>query len=84
MLVESLVKYGQEHGKNLIKISKKLISTLPIDRLNKIFVETMKKRDINNLFFNKINSEFNQICLSMNLKKEERDNMISNLRKIIT
>ena len=25
MLVESLVKYGQEHGKNLIKISKKLI-----------------------------------------------------------
>lgn len=69
---------------NQFEISKKLISTLPIDRLNKIFVETMKKRDINNLFFNKINSEFNQICLSMNLKKEERDNMISNLRKIIT
>ena len=69
---------------NQFEISKKLISTLPTDRLNKIFVETMKKRNINNLFFNKINSEFNQICLSMNLKKEERDEMILKLRKTIT
>ena len=69
---------------NQFEISKKLISSLSADCLNEIFVETMKKRNINNLFFNKINSEFNQICLSMNLKKEERDNMISNLRKTIT
>lgn len=69
---------------NQFEISKKLISTLSTDCLNKIFVETMKKRDINNLFFNKVNCEFNQICLSMNLKKEERDHMISNLRKTIT
>ncbi len=69
---------------NQFEVSKKLISTLSADRLNEIFVETMKKRNINNLFFNKVNSEFNQVCLSMNLKKEERDNMISNLRKTIT
>lgn len=69
---------------NQFEVSKKLISSLSADCLNQIFVETMKKRNINNLFFNKINSEFNQICLSMNLKKEERDNMISNLRKTIT
>lgn len=69
---------------NQFEVSKKLISSLSADCLNEIFVETMKKRNINNLFFNKINSEFNQICLSMNLKKEERDNMISNLRKTIT
>ncbi len=69
---------------NQFEVSKKLISTLSAERLNEVFVETMKKRNINNLFFNKINSEFNQVCLSMNLKKEERDNMISNLRKTIT
>lgn len=69
---------------NQFEVSKKLISSLSADCLNEIFVETMKKRNINNLFFNKINSEFNQICLSMNLKKKERDNMISNLRKTIT
>lgn len=69
---------------NQFEISKKLISTLSADCLNELFVETMKKRNINNLFFNKINSEFNQICLSMNLRKEERDNMISNLRTTIT
>ncbi len=69
---------------NQFEVSKKIISTLSADLLNEIFVETMKKRNVNNLFFNKINSEFNQVCLSMNLKKEERDNMISNLRKTIT
>lgn len=69
---------------NQFEVSKKLISSLSADCLNEIFVETMKKRNINNLFFNKINSEFNQICLSMNLKKQERDNMISILRKTIT
>jgi hypothetical protein len=69
---------------NQFEISKELISTLSPDCLNKIFVDTMKMRDINNLFFNKVNCEFNQICLSMNLKKEERDHMISNLRKTIT
>ena len=37
MLVESLVKYGQEHGKNLIKISKKLIQN---QNLLKLLVNT--------------------------------------------
>lgn len=69
---------------NQFKISKKLISTIPAFQLNKIFVETMKSRSINNQFFNKVNSEFNQICLSMNLKKADRDSMISNLRTLIT
>jgi len=40
----------------------------------------MKKRNINNQFFNKVNKEFNQICLSLNLKKRERDNLINSLK----
>lgn len=69
---------------NQFEIAKKLIATIPADRLNTIFVETMKARNVNNQFFNKVNSELNQVCLSMNLKKAERDNMISRLRTIIT
>lgn len=69
---------------NQFDISKKLLSHLSSDRLDKIFVETIKNRNVNNLFFNKINSEFNQVCLSMNLKKEQRDDMISKLRRRIT
>jgi len=65
---------------NQFEIAKRIISTIPADRLNRLFIETMKARNVNNQFFNKVNSEFNQICLSMNLKKAERDCMITNLK----
>lgn len=61
-------------------VCKKLISSIPNLELNELFIETMKKRNINNLFFNKLNSEFNQICLSLNLNKSDRDRLISNLK----
>ncbi|MFN4313458.1 MAG: sce7726 family protein [Chitinophagaceae bacterium] len=59
---------------------KKLIANIPNDALNKLFLEVLKERKINNLFFNKVNSEFNQICLSLNLTKVERDNLIIKLK----
>ena len=65
---------------NQFDICKELISKIPKDDLNKLFLSTIKKRNINNQFFNKVNNEFNQICLSLNLKKEERDNLIYNLK----
>ena len=64
-------------------ICKELISKIPQDVLNKLFIDTMKKRNINNQFFNKDNTEFNQICLFLNLKKQERDNLINNLKSNI-
>lgn len=64
-------------------ICKKLIDQIPYEEINSLFIDNMKKRNINNQFFNKINREFNQICLSLNLKKEERDRMINNLKTII-
>lgn len=69
---------------NQFEVAKQLLSTLPANRLNRIVIETMKARNVNNQFFNKVNSELNQVCLSMNLKKAERDSMISTLRTIIT
>lgn len=68
---------------NQFQVCKELIKKIPNEELNKRFLETMKKRNINNLFFNKINSEFNQICLSLNLNQTERDILIQNLKSNI-
>jgi len=65
---------------NQFNISKKLIGKIPSSHLNKLFIAKMKERKINNLFFNKVNREFNQICLSLNLNKSERDNLIQTLK----
>lgn len=65
------------------QICKDLIKIIPNEELNKLFLKAMKKRNINNLFFNKINSEFNQICLSLNLNQTERDVLIQNLKSNI-
>lgn len=65
---------------NQYTICKELISNIPKDELNQLFLKVMKNRNINNYFFNKVNNEFNQICLSLNLKKHERDNLINSLK----
>ena len=65
---------------NQFKICKDLISKIPSNNLNELFIEKMKERRINNEFFNKINREFNQICLSLNLNKSERNNLIHKLK----
>jgi hypothetical protein len=65
---------------NQFEKCKELISNIPTCDLNKLFIAAMKKRNINNQFFNKVNNEFNQICLSLNLKKQERDNLITSLK----
>ncbi|WP_432670558.1 sce7726 family protein [Flavobacterium sp. SM2513] len=65
---------------NQFEICKELIANIPIDVLNKMFLKVVKDRGIHNLFFNKINSEFNQISLALNLKQKEKDQLIINLK----
>ena len=65
---------------NQFEICKKLISKIPQNDLNNFFIATMKDRNINNQFFNKVNNEFNQISLSLNLKRQERDKLINILK----
>lgn len=64
---------------NQFNICKTLISKIPYDELNYSFLQTMKRRRINNFTLNNKNTEFNQICLSLNLKQTERDFLISKL-----
>ncbi|AKK72091.1 hypothetical protein OK18_05095 [Chryseobacterium gallinarum] len=59
---------------------KNLLSKIPNSDLNTLFLKVIKKRKVNNLFFNKINNEFNQICLSLNLKDSERNELIKKLK----
>ena len=65
---------------NQFEVCKNLIATIPSKHLNKLFLKTMKERNINNLFFEKLNNEFNQICLSLNLSKPDRDKLIMKLK----
>ena len=65
---------------NQFEICKDLISEIPFKDINFLFIETMKKRAIHNSFFNVINKEFNQVCLSLNLKERERKDLINKLK----
>lgn len=65
---------------NQFEICKDLISEIPFKDINSFFIEAMKKRAIHNSFFNIINKEFNQVCLSMNLKERERKDLINKLK----
>lgn len=60
-------------------ICKDLIHKIPSSDLNTLFIKTLKKRKVNNLFFNNINNEFNQICLSLNLNNKEKEKLIYKL-----
>ena len=65
---------------NQFEICKSLISEIPHRELNDLFIETMKNRKIYNSFFKKNDNEFNQVCLSLNFKEEERKELIKKLK----
>jgi len=65
---------------NQFEICKKLFSDIPSQNLNQLFLDTMKERNVHNFFFNKLNNELNQICLSLNLNKSQRDSLVSRLK----
>ncbi|MFZ4798806.1 MAG: sce7726 family protein [Bacteroidia bacterium] len=65
------------------EICKELISNIPNEKLNKLFIKTVKKRKLNNVFFNNINNELNQICLSLNLSNDQKTKLIEKLKSKI-
>lgn len=65
---------------NQFNLCKELFKNIPQKYLNDMFILLMKKRKIHNDFFNKRNIEFNQICLSLNLSKFERNSMLNKLQ----
>lgn len=65
------------------EICSQYIRRIPPEKLNELFVNTIKKRKVHNHFFNKKNSEMNQVCLSLNLNKKNRELLIDNLNRQI-
>lgn len=62
------------------EICKKMLSMLSTNDQNRLLIECLKKRQINNAFLNKSNYQFNQIFLSLNLSEKQRDSLILNLK----
>jgi hypothetical protein len=65
---------------NQFEACKELIVSIPDEILNGLFIDLMKKRNKENSFFNRVNDEFNQLCLALNLSKPASKQMIQILR----
>jgi len=60
-----------------------LLKKIPTKELNTLFIEQMKKRSIHNSFSQRYNKELNQLCLALNLDRNNRDKLIQSLQKPI-
>ena len=69
---------------NQFELCKILISKIPHEELNELFLSVIKQRKYNNNFFLGDNTEFNQICLSLNLNKKQIQSLMDNLNTTIT
>ncbi len=63
-------------------VCKKLIEKVPQEELNKLFLQAMKQRKVFNKF-SSTNTEFNQICLSLNLTDKQKETLFTNLNSAI-
>jgi|SRR5690554_1039617 len=60
-----------------------LIKTIPNEKLNRLFIDEMKKRKIQNELSSRYYKELNQIFLSLNLNREKKNVLVNNLQKSI-
>jgi hypothetical protein len=65
---------------NQYNICNELINEIPNIELNKMFIEKMKNRNLENVLSKHFYKEFNQISLSLKLNKKDREVMIMNLK----
>lgn len=68
---------------NQYSICKELINKIPNIKLNKMFIEKMKNRNLENALSNRYYKEFNQISLALKLNKKDKEIMIKNLKSPI-
>ncbi|WP_423817954.1 sce7726 family protein [Salinimicrobium sp. TIG7-5_MAKvit] len=68
---------------NQYKVCFKLIKSIPIVRLNEMYLEEIKRRKLDQILSAHTYKELNQICLALKLKKKEKKNLIENLKQPI-
>lgn len=64
-------------------ICKNIIRQIPLDELNKLFIDIMKKRVFKPEISKRNYKEFNQINLSLKLNRKRKENMIDTLKSPI-
>lgn len=65
---------------NQYNICSDLIKSIPKERLNKLYISTIKKRNDSISLYSRNHTELNQISLALKLKKNERNVLINNLK----
>lgn len=68
---------------NQYNICNELIKEIPNIELNKMFIEKMKNRNLENALSIRYYKEFNQISLALKLNKKDKEIMIKNLKSPI-
>lgn len=68
---------------NQFNICNELINEIPNNKLNQMFIEKMKSRNLENALSKRYYKEFNQISLALKLNKRDREVMIQNLKSLI-
>jgi hypothetical protein len=85
---KSIVKkhYGylpQMTSFNQYKVCSELIYEIPLNELNKLFINTMKKRSSSNALSSRYYKEFNQLFLALRMNRNSKDKMIESLKTTI-
>ena len=65
---------------NQFNVCSKLISTIPLDCLNRLYLGELKKRKNSFIISNRYFTEFNQISLALKLSKEDKKVLINKLK----
>jgi hypothetical protein len=73
-------KLPEMNSFNQFNLCKKLIQTIPCEKLNELFIEIIKKRQQDYALSKRYFTELNQISLAMNFNKREREKLIAALR----
>lgn len=68
---------------NQYKVCSELIYEIPLNELNKLFINTMKKRSSSNALSSRYYKEFNQLFLALRMNRNSKDKMIKSLKTII-
>lgn len=65
---------------NQYDLCKRLIKEIPLDELNHLFIQLMKRRSFEPQISNRNYTELNQISLSLKLNRKQKEKMILNLK----
>ena len=68
---------------NQHKVCSKLIFDIPKDKLNKLFIDEVKKRISSNALSSRYYKEFNQLFLALRMNRESKSKMIESLKTSI-